>query len=236
MARMRPGAAAAPDGAHTGGRRLTWATTAPWAPAPTTQQQQPRRRPPCSRADVAASFREERTGRARGRHPPASRGLAVDCRCAGLRPRRGVHEGSSGPAAAAAAAAAASPQQPREHVGSSWARVAVRQADDGRQCCAGGSWLCFEAIRCSRQAAPAQSRATAQRHRQRCRLSPACCCRGMALLTWLHAVLCCAVPAAQVVVHNLPWDCTWQQLKDAFTPCGDIERADVVFDSRGRSR
>lgn len=40
----------------------------------------------------------------------------------------------------------------------------------------------------------------------------------------------------QVVVHNLPWDCTWQQLKDAFTPCGDIERADVVFDSRGRSR
>lgn len=40
----------------------------------------------------------------------------------------------------------------------------------------------------------------------------------------------------QVVVHNLPWDCTWQQLKDAFTPCGEIERADVVFDSRGRSR
>jgi RNA recognition motif-containing protein len=40
----------------------------------------------------------------------------------------------------------------------------------------------------------------------------------------------------QVVVHNLPWDCTWQQLKDAFTACGEIERADVVFDSRGRSR
>ena len=40
----------------------------------------------------------------------------------------------------------------------------------------------------------------------------------------------------QVVVHNLPWDCTWQQLKDAFGDCGDIERADVVFDSRGRSR
>ncbi|GAB4819234.1 hypothetical protein N2152v2_006280 [Parachlorella kessleri] len=39
-----------------------------------------------------------------------------------------------------------------------------------------------------------------------------------------------------VVVHNLPWDCTWQQLKDAFADCGEIERADVVFDSRGRSR
>ena len=37
-------------------------------------------------------------------------------------------------------------------------------------------------------------------------------------------------------MHNLPWDCTWQQLKDAFSPCGEIERADVVFDSRGRSR
>lgn len=40
----------------------------------------------------------------------------------------------------------------------------------------------------------------------------------------------------QVVVHNLPWDCTWQQLKDAFTDCGAIERADVVKDSRGNSR
>lgn len=40
----------------------------------------------------------------------------------------------------------------------------------------------------------------------------------------------------QVVVHNLPWDCTWQQLRDAFQDIGEIERADVVFDSRGRSR
>jgi hypothetical protein len=40
----------------------------------------------------------------------------------------------------------------------------------------------------------------------------------------------------QVVVHNLPWDCTWQQLRDAFQEIGEIERADVVFDSRGRSR
>ena len=49
----------------------------------------------------------------------------------------------------------------------------------------------------------------------------------------------CPPPAPsplQVVVHNLPWDCTWQQLKDAFNDCGEIERADVVFDSRGRSR
>ena len=40
----------------------------------------------------------------------------------------------------------------------------------------------------------------------------------------------------QVVVHNLPWDCTWQELKAAFEDIGEIERADVVFDSQGRSR
>lgn len=40
----------------------------------------------------------------------------------------------------------------------------------------------------------------------------------------------------QVVVHNLPWDCTWQALKEAFEDIGEIERADVVFDSHGRSR
>lgn len=40
----------------------------------------------------------------------------------------------------------------------------------------------------------------------------------------------------QVVVHNLPWDCTWQELRAAFTDIGPIERADVVFDSHGRSR
>ena len=58
--------------------------------------------------------------------------------------------------------------------------------------------------------------------------------RGVNLLRWVYNS--CAVPAVQVVVHNLPWDCTWQQLKDAFADCGDIDRADVVFDSRGRSR
>jgi cold shock CspA family protein len=40
----------------------------------------------------------------------------------------------------------------------------------------------------------------------------------------------------QVVVHNLPWDCSWQELRAAFEDIGQIERADVVFDSQGRSR
>lgn len=40
----------------------------------------------------------------------------------------------------------------------------------------------------------------------------------------------------QVVVHNLPWDCSWQALRAAFEGIGPIERADVVFDSHGRSR
>jgi RNA recognition motif. (a.k.a. RRM, RBD, or RNP domain) len=46
------------------------------------------------------------------------------------------------------------------------------------------------------------------------------------------------VCAPQVVVHNLPWNCTWQQLKDAFTQGNlpNIERADVIVDSSGRSR
>jgi hypothetical protein len=39
----------------------------------------------------------------------------------------------------------------------------------------------------------------------------------------------------QVVVHNLPWNCTWQQLKDAFKEW-KVQRADVAFDSWGRSR
>ena len=40
----------------------------------------------------------------------------------------------------------------------------------------------------------------------------------------------------QIVVHNLPWDCSWQELRTAFQDIGPIERADVVFDSHGRSR
>eukprot|EP00775_Hariotina_reticulata_P004696 gene4696-4948_t len=39
----------------------------------------------------------------------------------------------------------------------------------------------------------------------------------------------------QVVVHNLPWTTTWQQLKDAFKEW-KVERADVVYDSWGKSR
>lgn len=43
--------------------------------------------------------------------------------------------------------------------------------------------------------------------------------------------------ALQVVVHNLPWNCTWQNLKDAFAAnTQNIERADVIIDSTGRSR
>ena len=40
----------------------------------------------------------------------------------------------------------------------------------------------------------------------------------------------------QVVVHNLPWSTTWQELKDAFAETGPIERADVILDAAGRSR
>ncbi|KAK9814909.1 hypothetical protein WJX73_001756 [Symbiochloris irregularis] len=40
----------------------------------------------------------------------------------------------------------------------------------------------------------------------------------------------------QVVVHNLPWSCTWQVLKDHFAECEGLERADVIIDNDGRSR
>lgn len=39
----------------------------------------------------------------------------------------------------------------------------------------------------------------------------------------------------QVVVHNLPWSTTWQQLKDLFKEW-KVERADVVYDTWGKSR
>ena len=42
-------------------------------------------------------------------------------------------------------------------------------------------------------------------------------------------------PCLQVVVHNLPWSCTWQQLKDHFQDY-NVERADLVLDATGRSR
>ncbi len=68
------------------------------------------------------------------------------------------------------------------------------------------------------------------------------------LLAWVHiesrailAIMCCQILTTQlillqVVVHNLPWNTTWQQLKDAFVDTGVIERADVIIDSSGRSR
>lgn len=39
----------------------------------------------------------------------------------------------------------------------------------------------------------------------------------------------------QVVVHNLPWSTTWQQLKDLFKEW-KVDRADVVYDTWGKSR
>eukprot|EP01024_Parvocaulis_polyphysoides_P045960 TRINITY_DN4312_c1_g1_i1.p1 TRINITY_DN4312_c1_g1~~TRINITY_DN4312_c1_g1_i1.p1 ORF type:complete len:403 (+),score=83.41 TRINITY_DN4312_c1_g1_i1:1-1209(+) len=39
----------------------------------------------------------------------------------------------------------------------------------------------------------------------------------------------------QIVIHNLAWSCTWQELKDAFTEWNPI-RADVAQDAVGRSR
>jgi RNA recognition motif-containing protein len=40
----------------------------------------------------------------------------------------------------------------------------------------------------------------------------------------------------QVVVHNLPWSITWQELKDIFSHTPGVVRADVIIDSTGRSR
>eukprot|EP01025_Chloroclados_australasicus_P016507 TRINITY_DN1830_c0_g1_i10.p1 TRINITY_DN1830_c0_g1~~TRINITY_DN1830_c0_g1_i10.p1 ORF type:complete len:379 (-),score=46.50 TRINITY_DN1830_c0_g1_i10:467-1603(-) len=39
----------------------------------------------------------------------------------------------------------------------------------------------------------------------------------------------------QAVVHNLPWQCTWQELKDAFAKW-NVVRADIVYDQFGRSK
>ena len=40
----------------------------------------------------------------------------------------------------------------------------------------------------------------------------------------------------QVVVHNLPWSITWQELKDIFSHTPGVVRADVIIDATGRSR
>jgi RNA recognition motif-containing protein len=36
----------------------------------------------------------------------------------------------------------------------------------------------------------------------------------------------------QLIVKNIPWSVTWQQLKDAFREYGSIIRADVVEDRK----
>jgi len=36
-------------------------------------------------------------------------------------------------------------------------------------------------------------------------------------------------------VKNIPWSVTWQQLKDAFREFGNVVRADIPEDSKGRS-
>jgi len=40
----------------------------------------------------------------------------------------------------------------------------------------------------------------------------------------------------QVVIQNLPWTITWQELKDTFRQCGSVVRADVILDNKGRSK
>jgi len=40
----------------------------------------------------------------------------------------------------------------------------------------------------------------------------------------------------QVFVGNLPYTCSWQDLKDKFRSCGNIIRADVLLDLSGRSK
>ena len=59
---------------------------------------------------------------------------------------------------------------------------------------------------------------------------------SFAILTLMTTGRTSLVVWLQVVVHNLPWNTTWQQLKDAFVDTGTIERADVIIDSSGRSR
>jgi len=39
-----------------------------------------------------------------------------------------------------------------------------------------------------------------------------------------------------VFVGNIPYTVTWQQLKDVFRECGNVLRADVPQDEKGRSK
>lgn len=40
----------------------------------------------------------------------------------------------------------------------------------------------------------------------------------------------------RLFVSNLSYDTTWRSLKDHFRKAGDVVRADVMEDDRGRSR
>jgi len=40
----------------------------------------------------------------------------------------------------------------------------------------------------------------------------------------------------KIIVWNLPYSYTWQDLKDEFRACGNIIRADILIDQEGRSR
>jgi RNA recognition motif-containing protein len=40
----------------------------------------------------------------------------------------------------------------------------------------------------------------------------------------------------KIIVWNLPYSYTWQDLKDEFRACGSIIRADILMDQEGRSR
>lgn len=41
---------------------------------------------------------------------------------------------------------------------------------------------------------------------------------------------------SQVCVQGIPWKYTWKELKDMFTECGEVERADVMTAPDGRSK
>ncbi|CAM9882306.1 unnamed protein product, partial [Phaeothamnion confervicola] len=45
-----------------------------------------------------------------------------------------------------------------------------------------------------------------------------------------------AGPIRQLFVGNLPYDYTWNQLKDLFKTCGDVQRADIMLDVSKRSK
>ena len=45
-----------------------------------------------------------------------------------------------------------------------------------------------------------------------------------------------AISTAKLYVGNLSWDAAWQDLKDHFRTCGNVQRADVITEPNGRSK